>query len=144
MKKFLNFLTILGFLLLLASVIIRQYETSQGEKYESVTGTITEINVTSFNGSAEIYYFCPKLEFTTAYEQQLAFYPPCATGLNDYKKGQQFEIRFDPMYPGDAHLNGVEVRREWFEPRYSTFLAGLGMFIILAGLVQAWWTKRKE
>ncbi len=143
MKKFLNFFTILGFFFLLTSLIIRQYETSQDEKYELVTGTVTQIWVTTFNGSTD-FYFCPKLEFTTPYEQEITHHGPCALGLNEYKNGEQLEILYDPMNPGDAHLKGREIKREWFEPKYSTFLAGLGLFILLAGAAQVWWTKRKE
>jgi hypothetical protein len=143
MKRYLNFLMALGFFLLLTSVIIRQYEVSQAEKYELATGTVTQVWMTTFNGSTD-FYFCPKLEFTTTYEQEITYHGPCALGLNEYKKGEEFEILYDPMNPGDAHLKGLEVKREWFEPKYSTFLAGLGLFIILAGIAQAWWTKRKE
>jgi hypothetical protein len=144
MKKFLNFLTVLGLLLFIAGFVVRQYEASQNGKYELVTGTITEVWMTSFNGSSEFYYFCPKLEFMTSYEQEIAYYPPCTTETSNYKKGEQLKIRYNPMYPGDAHLNGAEVEREWFEPKYSTFLMGLGLFVMLAGVVQTWWPKRKE
>jgi hypothetical protein len=142
MKRYLNFFTILGFFFLLASFVFSQYENSQDEKYILVTGTVTEVWGTTFNDSTG-FYFCPKLEFTTAYEQEIAYYAPCTTGMSDYKKGEQLEIRYDPMNPGDAHLNGAEVKREWFEPKYSTFLAGLGLFIVLAGVFQTVWTKRK-
>jgi hypothetical protein len=143
MKRFLNFFTILGLFFLGASVIFHQYEDSQNKKYELATGTITEVWGTTFNGSTD-FYFCPKLEFTTPYEQEITYHGPCALGLNEYKKGEEFEILYDPMNPGDAHLKGLEVKRAWFEPKYSTFLAGLALFIILAGAAQGWWTKIKE
>src|SRR5688572_15698506 len=103
MKRFLNFLTILGFFFLLTSVVIRQYEASRAEKYELITGTITEVWMTSFNDSAEFYYFCPRLEFTAADEHEIVYYPPCTTGMSDYKKGEQLELRYNPMNPADAH-----------------------------------------
>jgi hypothetical protein len=144
MKKILNLLTILGLFLLTASFVIRQYEALNDRKYESAKGTVTEVWTTSFNASAEYYYFCPRIEFTTADEREIVHYAPCTTGMSDYKQGQEFEVRYNPMDPGDVHLIGVQVKREWFNPRYSTFLFVLGLLLLLAGMIQALQRKRSE
>ncbi len=144
MKRFLNFLTILGLLLIAAGIVVQRYEASHNTKYQLANGTVTEVTVTSLNLSTGDWYFCPKIEFITADERNLAYYARCTLGLNDYKKGQQFEIYYDLLNPSDAYLKGMEVGPEWFEPEYSTFLSGLGVFMILAGVLQTWWIKRKE
>src|SRR5689334_18417004 len=103
MKKFLNFLTVLGLVLLIAGFVIRQYEASRNKKYQLVRGTVTEVFMTSLNDSSEFFYFCPRIEFITPDERNITHYEACTTGMSDYKKGQELEIYYDPLNPGDAH-----------------------------------------
>ena len=105
MKKYLNFVTVMGLFLIGIAAIIYLVGSSFRSNAELTTGTVSGFStVTDSDDNSQTY--CPIVQFSTETGQQVTYYSNTCNSPPAHQVGDSVEIYYDPENPEKAQIKG--------------------------------------
>jgi hypothetical protein len=127
MKKFINYSTGLGLILLAVAAFSYMREVSFLKATENATGTVVDLYYSSStNGGGS---FCPVIDFNTKAGEPVRYYGNVCSQPPAYDIGDKIDVVYDP-----ADIKHVAIDAFWSEYLGAIIFAGIGLPFFLLGV----------
>ena len=127
MKKFFNYSSGLGLILLLVAAYLYTREATFLKTAEGVTGTVVDLDYSSSSDGSGSY--CPVIDFDTKAGEPVRFYGNVCSAPPAYDIGDRVDVIYDP-----ANIRHVSMDSFWSEYLGSIILGAIGLPFMLLGL----------